>query len=349
MRIGLVVNDVMTEGPRYTTTRLSYSAQKLGHEVWTMGVGDFINDKDGSVNGLARAAPGSRYQSTKTYLNALQGKDAKQERITVDDLDVLLLRNDPADDAADRSWAQTSGILFGQLAVRRGVIVLNDPFSLANAINKTYFQHFPEGVRPSTLITRDNDEVKAFVKEHKDKVVLKPLQGSGGQGVFMVTPDNAANLNQIIEAITRDGYVVAQEYLPEAVEGDIRMFVMNGKPLMHEGKYAAFRRVSQSEDIRSNLHAGGKIVKAKLDDSAFELVEMVRPKLVQDGMFLVGLDIVGNKLMEVNVFSPGGLGSAQNLEDVDFTVAVIEALEQKVNYKRCYSDQPISNASLATL
>ena len=267
----------------------------------------------------------------------------------MDDLDVLLLRNDPADDAADRSWAQTSGILFGQLAVRRGVIVLNDPFSLANAINKTYFQHFPEGVRPSTLITRDNDEVKAFVKEHKDKVVLKPLQGSGGQGVFMVTPDNAANLNQIIEAITRDGYVVAQEYLPEAVEGDIRMFVMNGKPLMHEGKYAAFRRVSQSEDIRSNLHAGGKIVKAKLDDSAFELVEMVRPKLVQDGMFLVGLDIVGNKLMEVNVFSPGGLGSAQNLEDVDFTVAVIEALEQKVNYKRCYSDQPISNASLATL
>ena len=349
MRIGFVVNDVMTEDHRYTTTRLSFSAIKLGHEAWTMGVGDFIYDPDGSIHAHARSVPGKRYKSTKTYLETLQSNKAEQERIVVDDLDVLLLRNDPADDAGERPWAQTSGILFGQLAVRRGVIVLNDPFSLANAINKTYFQHFPEGVRPETLITRNADEVRDFVKKHGDNVVLKPLQGSGGQGVFLVRPDDGSNLNQIIEAIIRDGYVVVQEYLPAATKGDTRLFVMNGEPLTHKGKVAAFRRVSKTEDIRSNLHAGGKIEPATLDDKALALVEMVRPKLVQDGMFLVGLDIVGDKLMEVNVFSPGGLGSAQSLEEVDFTVAVIEALERKVNYKKCYQELPISNLAIATL
>jgi glutathione synthase len=349
MKIGFVVNDVMTEDHRYTSTRLSLSALREGHEAWVMGVGDFIYDVDGSISAHARRVPGKRYKTTETYLKALQGDDAEQERITVDDLDVLLLRNDPADDAAERPWAQTSGILFGQLAARRGVIVLNDPFSLANAINKTYFQHFPEGVRPATMITRDADEVRAFVKDRGGKCVIKPLQGSGGSGVFLVKPDDGSNLNQIIEAISRDGYMVVQEFLPEAEKGDIRLFVMNGQPLERDGKYAAFRRFNESEDIRSNMGAGGKLRPAKLDDRVFELVEMVRPKLVQDGMFLVGLDIVGDKLMEVNVFSPGGLGSAQQLHGVDFTVPIIEALERKVNYRACYAESPLSNLDVATL
>jgi glutathione synthase len=349
MKIGFVVNDVMTEVHAYTTTRLELAALRRGHEVWAMGVGDFIYDPDGTISANARSVAGSRYKSTRTYLEALQGSSAQRERISVDDLDVLLLRNDPADDAGERPWAQTSGVLFGQLAMRNGVIVLNDPYSLANAINKTYFQHFPEAARPLTLITRDPDEVRAFVKEQKGNVVLKPLQGSGGHNVFLVRREDGSNLNQIVEAILRDGYVVVQEYLREAEAGDIRLFVMNGDPLRADGKYAAFRRVSQSEDIRSNMSAGGKVEKAKLDDRVFELVEMVRPKLIQDGMFLVGLDIVGDKLMEINVFSPGGLGSAESILDVDFTSAVIEALERKVSYARIYGDQPLSNRSIAML
>ena len=138
--------------------------------------------------------------------------------------------------------------------MHRGTIVLNDPYHLANAINKTYFQHFPEQVRPNTLISHDADEVKNFVEELGDKAVLKPLQGSGGQSVFLVREEDKANLNQMIEAILRDGYVIAQEYLPAAADGDIRLFVMNGHPLEHDGKYAAFRRVSKSEDVRSNIH-----------------------------------------------------------------------------------------------
>ncbi len=278
----------------------------------------------------------------------VQSRQTASERICLDDIDVLLLRNDPSDDAVERPWAQTTGILFGQLAAMRGVIVLNDPFSLANALNKTYFQHFPEQVRPRTCISRDVNDIKEFITEQKNKVVIKPLQGSGGQSVFLIGEDEKANLNQMIEAVIRDGYCIAQEYLPGAVDGDVRMFVMNGRPLMKDGKYAAFRRKNDSGDARSNMHSGGKSIEAEVTDKMLELVEMVRPKLVQDGMFLVGLDIVEDKLMEINVFSPGGLGSVQSHTNIDFATEVILDLERKAKYRSYYGTE-LSNLSLATL
>ena len=349
MRIGFVVNDIQTEEAGYTTTRLAWTAANMGHEVWEIGVGDLTYDPDDRVRAHARMAPAREYKDSKAFLSDLQGENARSERITVTDLDVLMLRNDPAEDAAARPWAPSAGIVFAQAAVRRGVIVLNDPDILANAINKMYFQHFPEEVRPRTLITRDRDDIRSFFEEQKRTMVLKPLQGSGGQSVFLVHPDDISNLNQMIDAISRDGYVVAQEYLPAAAEGDIRLFLMNGHPLQHKGKYAAFRRLSTSGDVRSNLHAGGKLARAEIDDTVLQVAERVRPKLIQDGMFLVGLDIVGDKLMEVNVFSPGGLGSAQKLErGTDFTRPVIEALERKVQY-RAYCRGDIDNPTLATL
>jgi len=232
--------------------------------------------------------------------------------------------------------------------MRHGVIVLNDPNGLAQATNKMYFQLFPEQVRPPTLITRDRTEIKEFAKEQGGNIILKPLQGSGGQGGFMVKANDVSNLNQMVEAISRDGYIIAQQYLPAAAEGDTRLFVMNGQPLRHKGKYAAFRRVRTGDDIRSNVHAGGKIERAIVTDQMLELVEIVRPKLVQDGMFLVGLDIVGDKLMEINVFSPGGLGSAQRFEKVNFAQAVIHALENKVQYMHYYQ-RNFDNAEMATL
>ena len=348
MRIGLVVNDIMTEEKGYTTTRLGMAAINLGHEAWVIGVGDLAYDPDEKIRARARAAPGKSYKSTETYLKALQGSRAKQERITVDDLDVLLLRNDPSEDAVRRPWAQSAGIIFGRVAMRHGVIVLNDPNGLAKATNKMYFQHFPEEVRPPTLITRDREEIRRFAKEVGGKIVLKPLQGSGGANVFMVRLEDMANLNQMVEAVSRDGYVIAQQYLPAAAEGDMRLFVMNGEPLRYKGKYAAFRRVRSGDDIRSNVHAGGKIHQANVDEVALRLVEIVRPKLVQDGMFLVGLDIVGDKLMEINVFSPGGLGSAQRFEKVNFSQAVIHALERKVEYMSYYR-RKFDNAEMATL
>jgi len=348
MRIGFFVNDIRTEEPGYTTTRLAMAALNRGHEAWMMDSQAFAYDPDEKIRARARSAPKTQYKDSDRYLADLKGKNAKLERITVDDLDVLMLRNDPSTDSGLRSWAQTVGINFGRIAMRHGVIVVNDPNGLAKAMNKMYFQLFPDEVRPATLITMDRDEIKDFAKAQGGKIVMKPLQGSGGQGVFLVDEGTGSNLNQMIESLTRDGYVIAQEYLPAAADGDTRMFVMNGQPLRQRGKYAAFRRVRSGSDMRSNIHAGGKLKEAQLTDTHFEIAEIVRPKLVEDGMFLVGLDIVGDKLMEINVFSPGGLGSAQKFQNVNFAHAVIESLERKVHYMQYY-DRSFNNAGMATL
>jgi glutathione synthase len=348
MRLGFVVNSLPAEKSEYTTVRLAMTATRMGHETWLIGVDDFSHRPDGTIAARARSAPGRQYKTSKSYLAKLRGDDGVEERISVDELDVVMMRNDPADDLVDRPWAVTSGVLFGQLMVARGTLVLNDPANLADAVNKTYFQHFPEAVRPATLISRDAEEISQFVDHMGGSAVLKPLQGSGGSGVFLVSSDESPNLNQMIDAIARDGYIVAQEVLTEAANGDVRLFVMNGEPLMRDGQYAAFRRVNKSADLRSNVSAGGNVEKVKVTDSMLEVVEIVRPKLRTDGMFLVGLDIVGDKLMEVNVFSPGGLGICQNLYEANFAEAVIEALEYKVDLRNHYSTG-LGNATVATL
>lgn len=348
MRIAFVVNDVATEQAAYTTTRLAMSAVNKGHEAWTLGVGDFVYKPDGSIHADARAVVGKEYDSLETFMTELQGEEARQEQVGLDDVDVLMLRNDPSEDTAERAWAQTTGILFGQLAAQRGTIVVNDPSNLAHALNKTYFQHFPEQVRPKTCISRDPEEIKEFIASQGGRGVIKPLQGSGGSSVFLVRKADAPNLNQMIEAVIRDGYCIAQEYLPAAKEGDIRLFVMNGRPLEHHGKYAAFRRVNKTGDMRSNMHSGGESEAVEIDEDALRLVEMVGPKLVADGMFLVGLDIVKDKLMEINVFTPGGLGSAQKATGVDFAEIVIADLERKVRGKKHYGSS-IGNVQIATM
>jgi glutathione synthase len=348
MKIAFVVNEVKTEETGYTTTRLAMAAINRGHEVWVIGAGDFAYDADDSVRARATAVPKPHYKSSDAYIADLKGRRAKRERISVDDLDVLLLRSDPSTDLTYRAWAQNSGIIFGRVAMRRGVIVLNDPNGLSKAMNKMYFQLYPEEVRPRTIITRDRDEIRDFWKEQGGTIVLKPLQGSGGQGVFLVREGDGSNLNQMVDAVSRDGFVIAQEYLPAAAEGDTRLFLMNGQPLRHRGKYAAFRRVRSGDDMRSNIHAGGRLREAVITDAQLRIAEIVRPKIVQDGMFLVGLDIVGDKLMEINVFSPGGLGSAQRFEKVNFSHAVIGALERKVDYMSYYS-RKFDNIDLATL
>ena len=345
--IGLVVNDIETEAPGYTTTRLAMSARQMGHEVWTMGVGDLTYDADEKVRARARSVPRQVYKSGEAYLRDLNGRNALQERITVDDLDILMLRNDPANDAVGRPWAVQAGIQFGRVAMRHGVVVLNDPDGLARATSKMYFQTFPEEVRPDTIITRSRDDIKAFARE-RGTIVLKPLQGSGGQSVFLVRSEDIPNINQMIDSVSRDGFVVAQAYLPAAEKGDTRLFVMNGEALSYKGRYAAFRRVRSGGDMRSNLHAGGTLARAEISAQALELVEIVRPKLVRDGMFLVGLDIVGDKLMEINVFSPGGLGSARKFENVNFAEAVIKSLERKTQAMEYYRRQ-FDNVGMATL
>ena len=136
--------------------------------------------------------------------------------------------------------------------------------------------------------------------------------------------------------------------MPEASEGDIRFFLMNGRPLVVDGKYAAFRRVPAKGEIRSNVHVGGGPAPVEVTPAMLAVVEAVRPKPVEDGMFLVGLDIVGDKLLEINVFTPGGLNNLSQMYDTNFPQSVIEALEAKHAIRAAYGPR-IANRELATL
>lgn len=346
MKIAFIVNDINTEKAAYTTIYLALTAHKRGHKVYVAGVGGLGYSADGHMVAKSRTVGDQTFKSKETFLKALLASEPV--KVSSLDLDVLFLRNDPSEDINNRNWAQNAPYIFGQIALRDGVIVLNHPQSLANAINKMYFQHFPEILRPRTIVTRDPKEIEQFYVEQKEKIILKPLQGSGGKNIFVVDKNSKANMNQIIEAISIDGFIIAQEYLPDAVNGDTRFFLMNGVPLEVKGKYAALRRVNKEGDIRSNLHVGGKGENAEVNQDMLDLVKVLKPKLIEDGMFLVGVDIVGNKLMEINVFSPGALNMIMVMNDADFGTAIIKSIENKVFYKNQYGHF-IDNITLAVM
>ena len=346
MNLGFIVNDVASEKLVYATTHLAFRALQMGHRVYYTGVGDLIYFPEGAMGARARTVDSS-VSTLEEFFAALQSDQNEEVTITAKDLDVLWIRNDPSDDIEIRPWAQMAGVVFGKVAMQQGVVVLNHPDTLFDCQNKMYFQQFPEVVRPRTIITRRADDVQRFYEEQDHRIVIKPLQGSGGKDVFLLK-EKATNLHSIVDAVARNGYVIAQEYLPLASEGDIRLIVMNGRALQRDGKYVAVQRKNPDDDFRSNLSAGGHAVSVDVDDTMLRIVDQVRPKLLQDGVFMVGLDIVGDKLMEVNVFSPGGINDAAAIEGIDFNEPVIAALERKVYYQKLYGNR-ITNRELAVM
>lgn len=348
MRIAFFVNSVATEAVSYTTTALALTAAQRGHSVVYVEPGDFILRPDDSLAVSVAAVPDGTYKSAEKFSVALQEAASERKTLAIDDIDVLFLRNDPSLDATDRPWAANAGIMFGRLAVERGVLVVNDPDGLAHAQNKLYLQAFPEIVRPATLISRSVAEIRAFIEKQPKGCIVKPLQGSGGKNVFRIATADDSNLNQIFEAASGDGYLIAQSYIPEAKAGDVRLFMLNGRPLEKDGQFAAFRRVPAKGDLRSNIHAAGTARKVKVTEPMLALAEMVRPKLVSDGMFLVGLDIVGDKLLEINVFTPGGLSRLSTMYKVDFSSAVVQALEDKLKLGKAYG-AALLNSQLAAM
>lgn len=348
MLIAFFINDFEREHSGYTTTVLAHQAALRGHRVCYMTPDDFVLRPDDSLHAHARFLPKRKYKDRKDFFDTLQSARAKVEAVDLGEVDVLMLRNDPSLDAGSTPWAAEAGILFGREAAKRGVLVLNDPDSLGHAVNKLYFQSFPAEARAETLISRNEDDIKAFASQHKGNIILKPLQGSGGQGVFKLDSKTKSNINQMIEAIGRDGYIIAQAYVPAAKKGDIRFFLMNGRPLRLGDKYAALRRVASPDDIRSNIHAGGTAEAVEIGDTELKVAEIIRPKLVADGMFLVGIDIVGDKVLEVNVFSPGNLKSCSDLAGVDFSVPILESIERKVQIASDYALR-FDNRQLAVL
>lgn len=348
MRIAFFVNSIESETPGYTTTTLALAAVQGGHSVVYVEPGDFILRPDDSLAVSVAVLPDASYKTPDKLHAALKDAAKQKKTFAISDIDILFLRNDPSLDATDRPWAANAGIMFGRLAAEQGVIVVNDPDGLAQAQSKLYLQTFPEAVRPATLISRSIAEIRAFIDKHSKGCIVKPLQGSGGKNVFHIATPTDSNLNQIFEAASGDGYLIAQAYIPEAKAGDVRLFLMNGLPLLRDGSYAAFRRVPAKGDVRSNVHAAGTARKVKVTDTILRIAEMVRPKLVSDGMFLVGLDIVGDKLLEINVFTPGGLARLAEMYKTDFAARVIVALEEKATLRRAYG-KTMPNSRLATL
>lgn len=348
MKICFVVNNVDTETCG-TTVFLMQEARKRGHDVYVMGVGDFFFEQNKEIGIDSTYVPKKMEAKTpEEYLQLLQSEKAKKERITAKDLDVLFIRNNPTEEGSSRQWAEQAGVAFGRMVQQDGVLVLNDAYALSNAfIDKLYFEELPASIKPYSIITRKKEDIMEFFENHKKKMVLKPLEGSGGRDVYLIDK-NEKNLNQIIENLSAQGYIIAQEYLPAAKEGDVRVLLMNGRVMEKDGKYGIIKRVTGEGEFRSNFNQGGTGDKSPLTEDMKRIIEITAPKLIRDGLFFVGLDIVKDKLIEINVLSPGGLDYFGDIGLPDFSDVVIKAIEKKVEYKNMYKGQ-ISNQVLATM
>ena len=255
MRMAFLVNRVETEIDEYATTRLAKAAALMGHEVWYVGLGDLrIGEPDGEIGAHARPGVARDDDTLTVFVDRM--KESSAERIRLDKLDAVFLRNDSIEDLQDRPWASSLGAVFGQLLMKRGVTVVNDPTVLLRAGTKVYLDEFPAEIRPRSLMTRNEEDVRDFISS-VGRSIIKPLYGAKGRNVFMVDGEDEPNLNQIMEAVLEDGYIYAQGYVDGAEEGDMRIFLLDGELIEVDGHVAAFQRVPEGNDPRANISTGG--------------------------------------------------------------------------------------------
>ena len=332
MRMAFLVNRVETEIDEYATTRLAKAAALMGHEVWYIGLGDVkIGEPDGEIGAHARPGIARDDDTLTAFVDRM--KESSAERIRLDKLDAVFLRNDSIEDLQDRPWASSLGAVFGQLLVAHGVTVVNDPTVLLRAAAKVYLDEFPAEIRPRSLVTRNEEDVRNFISS-VGRSIIKPLYGAKGRNVFMVDGEDEPNLNQIMEAVLEDGYIYAQGYVDGAEEGDMRIFLLDGELIEVDGHISAFRRVPDGNDPRANISTGGRMQPGDITENMRAVVEAMRDKLVQDGMFFVGIDVIGDKVVEINAESPGGLQAIERLYEVDICPVVIDALERRTRMAR---------------
>ncbi len=235
--------------------------------------------------------------------------------VALADLDAVFIRKDPPFDAAYVHLTQQLDL------VKHRTVVLNDPRGLRDANEKLFAFHFAEHM-PRSLVTASPARILAFVEEVGGRAVLKPLDGAGGSGVVALTTGDRNN-RALVDLLTREGSELAlvQEYQPEVRVGDKRVLLLDGKPL------GAILRVPREDDIRANIHVGGNVQPTTLDARERAVVEAVGAKLRESGLWFVGLDLIGGKLIEVNVTSPTGiqeLGRFENRRPEDEVIAWVE-------------------------
>lgn len=343
MKICFVVRSVYSQILTYTTTHLAFEAYRRGHRVSYTTVNSFSAGDDGRVRATVITPRGSHLTNRVSFLEAIHGESADREEVSLSDYDVVFLRYNPNESDGERDRGRNPAIEFGRLLRQQGVLVVNDPSGLSKASSKMYLSSFPAEIRPHTLITRSTVKIKEFLRELKKPAIVKPLAGYGGQDVFFIrNPNKEININQIISTVSKNGYVMAQEYLPDVKKGDKRLLLLNGSPIFVGRQAAIYRRMSPKGEIRSNIHIGGTRKKVEFTAVEARIAEAIRPKLIADGLYFVGADIVGNKLLEVNVFCPGGINNINELYDINVGEAVIEDLEKRA---RVWKTQHRSDSS----
>ena len=232
-------------------------------------------------------------------------------------VDVILMRQDPP---FDMSYITATHILEH---VHPETLVVNDPINVRNAPEKLFITHF-KGVMPPTLITNDTSEISAFRREHKD-IIVKPLYGNGGAGVFHIKPDdeNLSSLLELYETFYKEPLIV-QKYIPNVREGDKRVILVDGKAV------GAINRVPAHGEARSNMHVGGTPLKSQLTARDEELCEIIGPTLKKQGLLFVGIDVIGNYLTEINVTSPTGIQELSRFDDINISGIIWDAIESKL-------------------
>jgi len=248
------------------------------------------------------------------FSGAQQAPDGRAQPLR--DVDAVLMRKDPP---FDSEYFYATHLL--SQAEREGARVFNSPQALRDHPEKLAILEFAPFIGP-TLVTRDEADVKRFHAEHQD-IILKPLDGMGGMGIFRVGPDGM-NLGSIVETLNKGGAqtIMVQKYLPEIKDGDKRVLVIGGKPVPF-----SLARIPQGSEIRGNLAVGGKGVAQPLSDRDREIAASLGPVLAARGLLLVGLDIIGSSLTEVNVTSPTGFAEINQQTGFDVAAMYMDALQ----------------------
>lgn len=295
-----------------TTFVMMREAQRRGHTVFATEPKDISWEVGGRVMARVR-----KLRLTGDLKGWYEEISVEQEALA--SFDAVLMRKDPP---FDSEFFYATHML--SQAEREGAKVFNKPAALRDHPEKMAVMEFPELLGP-TLITRNPQDIRAFHAQHQD-IILKPLDGMGGMGIFRVGADGM-NLGSIIETLNQDGAtsVMVQKFLPAIAQGDKRVLIIGGKPVPF-----CLARIPQGNEVRGNLAAGGKGVAQPLNDADRAMAEKLGPVLLQRGLLLVGLDVIGDKITEINVTSPTCFQEIQQQTGCDVPALFIDALEQAV-------------------
>jgi len=315
MRLAFILDPIERLLPHHDTSfALMLEAAARGHETYDLRIHDLFARSDRPW------ATARRVEVVRPIAPGEPHHRAFEERCEpLDWFDAILMRKDPPFDLA---YLYATHLL--SLADPTKTFVLNDPRGLRDANEKLYALHFPDLI-PPTLVTSDNRRLKEFLSEVGGEMVVKPLDGFGGIGIFHVHT-NDRNLNAILETATDHGrrMTMAQRYLPEVRQGDKRIILLDGKPL------GALLRVPREDESRSNMAVGGAGMKGDLTDRDREICAQVAPRLAADGLYFVGLDVIGGYLTEVNVTSPTGIQEIDRHDGVHLEADILNFIEARV-------------------